>query len=67
MTVTTHRPHPATIAVFDALGRRVATLHQGALAAGVHVMPVDAVLPPGTYVVRLVGETSMSARFTVAR
>ncbi len=42
----------ATIAVYDALGRRVATLHDGDLAEGDHAfeLPGDA-LAPGVYVV----------------
>ena len=42
----------ATVAVYDALGRRVATLHQGALDAGDHAfaLPGDT-LAPGVYVV----------------
>ena len=39
------------VAVFDVLGRRVATLHDGALAAGAHPFAVPA-LPAGVYVVR---------------
>jgi hypothetical protein len=43
-----------TAAVFDALGRRVAMLHDGPIAAGTYPMTFDAgSLPPGLYVVRV--------------
>jgi hypothetical protein len=54
---------PATqrvrVAVFDALGRQVAVLHEGTLAAGeAHRLAFDgSALPSGVYVVRAVGET----------
>lgn len=42
--------------VFDALGRRVARLHDGPLGAGDHALRVDAGrLPPGVYAVRASG------------
>ena len=45
---------PVSLAVFDALGRRVATLADGPLAAGDHRATFDASgLAPGPYVVRL--------------
>ena len=52
------------IAVFDALGRQVALLHDGALGAGtIHQFRIDgASLPSGVYVVRAIGE-----RFTDVR
>ena len=52
------------IALYDALGREVATLHSGSLSAGtIHSFQVDgANLPSGTYLVRAVGE-----RFTDSR
>ena len=37
--------------MFDVLGRRVAVLHAGVLAAGAHAFET-ASLPPGVYVVR---------------
>ncbi|HLA64666.1 MAG TPA: PQQ-binding-like beta-propeller repeat protein [Rhodothermales bacterium] len=47
----------ATVAVYDALGRRVAVLHDGALAAGTHAFSLDAsALPPGVYVLRATGD-----------
>ncbi len=53
-----------SIALFDALGRQVATLHDGALGAGtIHQFQIDgASLPSGVYVVRAIGE-----RFTDVR
>ena len=42
----------ATVAVYDALGRRVATLHDGALGEGEHAFALSgAALAPGVYVV----------------
>ena len=55
--------------VYDALGRRVSVLADGARAAGPHRLPVGtAGLAPGVYVVRVVAGAQASAtRFTVAR
>ena len=40
----------ATVTLYDALGRRVATLHAGPLAAGQHAFEVDTgSLPAGVY------------------
>ncbi len=45
------------IDVFDVLSRRLATLHDGALAAGSHTFALDGwTLPTGTYVVRVTGQ-----------
>lgn len=57
------------VEVFDLLGRRVATLLEGAVAAGEHVLAVDAsALSPGLYVVRAQGEGfSESRRLVVVR
>lgn len=42
-----------TVAVHDALGRRVALLHEGSLRPGTYTLTVDAAdLPPGLYLVR---------------
>lgn len=54
-TLTLEVPHagPATVEVFDALGRRVAVLHEGALASGEHALRFDANgLAGGVYLVR---------------
>ncbi|MEM6785520.1 MAG: T9SS type A sorting domain-containing protein [Bacteroidota bacterium] len=56
-------------AVYDLLGRRVATLHEGPLAAGTHPLTLDAArLPAGLYVVRVVTPGStLTRRLTVVR
>lgn len=42
-----------TVAVYDALGRRVALLHDGSIRPGTYSLRVEAAdLPPGLYVVR---------------
>ena len=44
----------ATVSVYDALGRRVAVLHDGPLAAGAHGLAFEAgTLPAGVYVVHV--------------
>jgi hypothetical protein len=52
------------VEVLDALGRHVATLHDGPLAAGAaHRLTLDgSSLPTGVYAVRAVGETFSDAR-----
>lgn len=63
------RPTEATVAVYDALGRRVAVLHDGLLPAGLHAFGWDGTdaaghrLPTGLYVVR----ASAGARQAVLR
>ncbi len=63
------QPQHVRVEVFDALGRRVAMLHDGALATGNHPLTLDAAdLPSGLYVVRAVGDAfSLSARTTVVQ
>jgi hypothetical protein len=52
-----------TVEAFDALGRRVATVHDGPLAAGSHTLVLDAsALPAGVYVVRAAAGTDVVAR-----
>lgn len=61
---------PATVRleVFDALGRRVATLAEGTRGAGTHVAVLEgSALPPGLYLIRLAvvgpsGERSATRR-----
>ena len=54
--------------IVDLLGRRVATLENGALAAGPHEVALGADLPAGVYVVRLVADGVVStSRLTVVR
>ena len=64
-------PEAASVAAFDALGRRVATLHEGPLAAGEHAFTLDpeaASLRSGVYVVRATaGAGAVSRRITVLR
>ena len=64
------RAQAVRLELFDALGRRVALLHDGAVAAG---LPVEVRLdgrglPAGTYVARLTGEGGHAVRrLTLAR
>jgi hypothetical protein len=55
---------PVRVEVLDALGRRVAVLHDGVLAAGTaHRLVFDgSALPVGVYAVRAVGETFSDVR-----
>jgi hypothetical protein len=57
------------MALYDVLGREVAVLHDGPLAAGAHRLALDASrLPPGVYVVRAVGAgLGLRRSVTVAR
>ena len=59
---------PVSVAVYDALGRRVALVHDGPVASG-EAFTVDVSrLPAGVYVVRASGASGQSAqRFTVVR
>jgi hypothetical protein len=59
----------ARVAAYDALGREVAQLHDGPLAAGAHALALDAAaLPAGVYVVQVVTEAgTISRTLTVAR
>ena len=51
------------VTVVDALGRIVATLHDGPLASGVHAMQWDAgAVAAGVYVVRLSGDAGTASR-----
>jgi hypothetical protein len=69
LTLRLGRPERVVIVAFDVLGRRVATVHDGALPAGEHALPFDASrLPPGVYVVRSASASASSTtRVTVAR
>src|SRR5690606_37865046 len=69
VALTVPEPGEVRVALYDVLGRRVAVLYEGPLAAGRYEIPLDgARLPPGVYVVRLTvgGETAL-ARVTVVR
>ena len=62
-------PAEVRVAVYDVLGREVAVLAEGVLAAGRHTLALAAGgLVPGVYVVRAVGPTgSATRRITVLR
>jgi len=54
LTYTLSRPGPVEVAVFDLLGRRVATLAEGKRPPGRHRIVWEAdTLPPGMYLLRL--------------
>src|SRR5690606_5119024 len=54
VVLTLPEPGEVSISLYDVLGRRVAVLHDGRLAAGEHALPLDVRgLPPGVYVVRV--------------
>jgi hypothetical protein len=70
LAVTLATPDDVVVELFDALGRRVAVVQDGALAAGVrHEIEIDTRgLAPGVYVWRVAGEDfAESGRLTVAR
>ena len=57
-----------TVAVFDVLGRRLATAFEGTVSAETAVTVPTAALAPGLYVVRVQGETASETRLlTVTR
>ncbi|WP_420456625.1 T9SS type A sorting domain-containing protein [Rubrivirga sp.] len=69
-TLRLGRTEAVTVDLSDALGRRLAVLHDGPLAGDVeHTFWLEAqTLPAGVYVVRAVGETvRQSQRVTIAR
>jgi N-acyl-D-amino-acid deacylase len=70
-TVLLQLPHAGTVRaeVFDTLGRRVGTVHDGALPGGAHRLPLAGLdLPAGLYVLRVEsGVEATALRFTVAR
>jgi len=57
------------VVVYDVLGRRVAVVHKGVLAAGEHALTVDTSrLAAGVYVMQATGDGfSESKRITVVR
>ena len=65
----TAEPGPATLVVFDAMGRRVATLVDGAVSAGRHEARFDgSALAPGVYFYQLrAANTAFTKRMTVVR
>jgi hypothetical protein len=69
LALRTDSPGFVRVAVFDVLGREVAVLHDGPLAADTHRLRVEsAELPAGLYVVRAVGDGwARSQRVTLVR
>jgi hypothetical protein len=69
VTLTLSRPAEVGAAVYDVLGRRVALLASGALAAGRHALRVEeGRLAPGVYVVRVTaGRAVVAQPVTVLR
>jgi photosystem II stability/assembly factor-like uncharacterized protein len=69
VTLSLSEPAEATVGVYDVLGRRVALLHEGALAAGPHTFRFDgARLPAGPYVIRAAaGSSVVTRRLTLVR
>ncbi len=69
MTLRLGAPAEVDVAVLDVLGRRVATLASGALAAGVHPLSVDtATLSEGIYLIRAAtSQGTATTRLTIAR
>ena len=65
--LTLDAPAAVTVTVADALGRRVAALHDGDLAAGPAQWTLPAGLAPGVYVVRVTGGADASVRLVVTR
>lgn len=64
--LTLEAAQPVTVAVYDVLGRRVAVLHDGPLAAGAHRLVWEAgAAAAGVYVVRAVGEAATMAHRVV--
>lgn len=69
VTLSLDAAEAVRVTVSDVLGRTVATLHDGGLAAGATPLSVEAgALAPGVYVIRAVGETFRQTRtLTVVR
>lgn len=58
----------ARLALYDVLGREVRVLHEGTLAAGEHVIPLDAAsLGSGLYLLRLDAEGQQRTRTVIVR
>ena len=69
VVLTSSEAAEVTVAVFDVLGREVAVLHDGRLAAGTHRLAFDgAGLPAGVYLVRVEsGSDHLTERITLLR
>lgn len=67
LTLTVDEATTMTVAVHDALGRRVALLHDGAVSAGTYSLRVEADnLPPGLYLVRATNGRGQTATRSVS-
>lgn len=67
LTLTVDRATTMTVAVHDALGRRVALLHDGNVQAGTYTLRVEAAdLPPGLYLVRATDGRGQTATRSVS-
>ena len=56
-----------TVAVYDALGRRVALIHEGSVRAGTYALRVEAgSLPPGLYMVRATDSRGATATRSIS-
>ncbi|MEM1055701.1 MAG: FlgD immunoglobulin-like domain containing protein [Bacteroidota bacterium] len=68
LALTLQESAEAEVAIFDALGRRVTTLHTGPLPAGTHAFAWDGDAAPGVYVVRaMAGGETTAVPLTLAR
>ncbi|MEM8600904.1 MAG: T9SS type A sorting domain-containing protein [Bacteroidota bacterium] len=69
ISLTLSATHDVEAVAYDVLGRRVAILHEGTLAAGTHPLTFEATrLPAGVYVVRVLGGgLALTQRVTLAR
>lgn len=67
LELTVDAPTDLTVAVYDALGRRVALIHEGAVRAGTYSLRVtSADLPAGLYLVRASDGRGQTATRSVA-
>ncbi|MEL7363726.1 MAG: endonuclease, partial [Bacteroidota bacterium] len=62
ITLTVDAPTSVQVTLFDALGRRVALLHDGVLGAGSHSVSAPSSLAGGTYVLRVVTPAGVATR-----